>query len=265
MKRSLYRAFALITAVTLATVSTHAQAGATQQKPFEPQVGQAGKDVVWVPTSQALVDKMLDTDVTIGLTMTGALTPADFPALLPGDPTRTTLMLDWSPSEFSRWRFQYAWDDARDDGDTVFGGDGHDAVAGDNAAVVRKASGGGTWLRHAAPWTDLLQRDVRVPDSAEAAGAYGPDTIDGGDGHDELHGELGADTINARAGEDTVVGDLGEITRTVVAGPARTISADAGYRAAATRGVVPNFEGLLTVLAAPAFNKAFTDSTFATA
>jgi len=30
------------------------------QKPFEPKVGQAGKDVVWVPTSQALVDKMLD-------------------------------------------------------------------------------------------------------------------------------------------------------------------------------------------------------------
>jgi hypothetical protein len=31
-----------------------------QTKPFEPQVGQAGKDVVWVPTPQALVDKMLD-------------------------------------------------------------------------------------------------------------------------------------------------------------------------------------------------------------
>ena len=33
---------------------------AAQTKPFEPQVGQQGKDVVWVPTSQALVDKMLD-------------------------------------------------------------------------------------------------------------------------------------------------------------------------------------------------------------
>lgn len=29
-------------------------------KPFEPQVGQQGKDVIWVPTPQALVDKMLD-------------------------------------------------------------------------------------------------------------------------------------------------------------------------------------------------------------
>src|SRR3954451_10658561 len=33
---------------------------ATPQAPFEPKVGQAGKDVVWVPTPQALVDKMLD-------------------------------------------------------------------------------------------------------------------------------------------------------------------------------------------------------------
>jgi len=33
---------------------------AQQQKQFEPQVGQAGKDVVWVPTPQVLVEKMLD-------------------------------------------------------------------------------------------------------------------------------------------------------------------------------------------------------------
>jgi hypothetical protein len=49
--------------LVLGPVSAYAQATATQkpaQKPFEPTVGQAGKDVVWVPTSQALVDKMLD-------------------------------------------------------------------------------------------------------------------------------------------------------------------------------------------------------------
>src|SRR5437016_14055572 len=33
---------------------------AQQGAEFEPQVGQAGKDVVWVPTPQALVNKMLD-------------------------------------------------------------------------------------------------------------------------------------------------------------------------------------------------------------
>jgi precorrin-6B methylase 2 len=49
--------------LVVAAVSVFAQATATQkaaQQPFEPKVGQAGKDVVWVPTSQELVDKMLD-------------------------------------------------------------------------------------------------------------------------------------------------------------------------------------------------------------
>jgi precorrin-6B methylase 2 len=49
--------------VCLLAVTAYAQATATQkpaQQPYEPKVGQAGKDVVWVPTSQALVDKMLD-------------------------------------------------------------------------------------------------------------------------------------------------------------------------------------------------------------
>jgi precorrin-6B methylase 2 len=49
-----------------ATASAQTQAPA---KPFEPQVGQAGKDVVWVPTPQALVDQMLDL---------AKLTPQDF-------------------------------------------------------------------------------------------------------------------------------------------------------------------------------------------
>jgi precorrin-6B methylase 2 len=43
------------------TAALGAQATSTQKpKPFEPTVGQAGKDVVWVPTPQALVEKMLD-------------------------------------------------------------------------------------------------------------------------------------------------------------------------------------------------------------
>jgi Methyltransferase domain len=35
-------------------------AGAALAEKFEPRVGQAGKDVVWVPSPQALVDRMLD-------------------------------------------------------------------------------------------------------------------------------------------------------------------------------------------------------------
>jgi SAM-dependent methyltransferase len=34
-------------------------ARAQSDKPYEPQVGQEGKDVIWVPTPQALVDRML--------------------------------------------------------------------------------------------------------------------------------------------------------------------------------------------------------------
>jgi SAM-dependent methyltransferase len=37
-----------------------AAAQTATQKPFEPTVGQAGKDVVWVPTPEELVEKMLD-------------------------------------------------------------------------------------------------------------------------------------------------------------------------------------------------------------
>src|SRR6187200_3743945 len=37
-----------------------ALAQAQPAKEFQPEVGQAGKDVVWVPTPQALVEKMLD-------------------------------------------------------------------------------------------------------------------------------------------------------------------------------------------------------------
>src|SRR5690242_17095511 len=44
----------------LAIFFAAALAQAQPAKDFQPEVGQAGKDVVWVPTPQALVDKMLD-------------------------------------------------------------------------------------------------------------------------------------------------------------------------------------------------------------
>jgi precorrin-6B methylase 2 len=59
MIRSLSRQ--LLFTLLLATMAAGAFAQAqTAQKPYEPQVGQEGKDVIWVPTPQALVDKMLD-------------------------------------------------------------------------------------------------------------------------------------------------------------------------------------------------------------
>ena len=52
---------ALLTA-SLSVVGPHHAGAQTQTatKSFEPQVGQQGKDVVWVPTPQATVDRMLD-------------------------------------------------------------------------------------------------------------------------------------------------------------------------------------------------------------
>ena len=50
----------MLAMTVIVSASAYAQATATGQKPFEPQVGQAGKDVVWVPTPQGVVDKMLD-------------------------------------------------------------------------------------------------------------------------------------------------------------------------------------------------------------
>jgi len=52
----------------------------------------------------------------IALVEDGVLPPEAFPSLLEAAPDRVSVMLDWSPSEFSRLRAQYAWDDARAEG-----------------------------------------------------------------------------------------------------------------------------------------------------
>jgi hypothetical protein len=49
----------------------------------------------------------------VGLVTAGLLPLRAFPTLLVSSPQRTTFMLDWSLSEFSRLRAQYAWDEAR--------------------------------------------------------------------------------------------------------------------------------------------------------
>jgi SAM-dependent methyltransferase len=61
--------FRLLTAFHLIWLTAATAAAQQAQAPFEPQVGQAGKDVVWVPTPDVLVEKMLDM---------AQITPADF-------------------------------------------------------------------------------------------------------------------------------------------------------------------------------------------
>src|SRR5919106_230453 len=50
----------LVFCLSLIIAGGVAQAQPAKEKEYEPQVGQEGKDVVWVPTPQALVDKMLE-------------------------------------------------------------------------------------------------------------------------------------------------------------------------------------------------------------
>src|SRR5687768_13761784 len=64
-----FRSLVFSTAVFLAAASAFAPGAQAQDKPFEPVSGQPGKDVVWVPTPQPLVEKMLDM---------AKLTPNDF-------------------------------------------------------------------------------------------------------------------------------------------------------------------------------------------
>lgn len=53
------RALAVL-ALTCFSAAVFAQAKPAAKEEFTPEVGQAGKDVVWVPTAQGLVDRMLD-------------------------------------------------------------------------------------------------------------------------------------------------------------------------------------------------------------
>jgi hypothetical protein len=57
------KVFTALLVSVLSAGTAFAQQTQTQTQtpsPFEPQVGQAGKDVVWVPTDEKLVEKMLD-------------------------------------------------------------------------------------------------------------------------------------------------------------------------------------------------------------
>jgi hypothetical protein len=58
-------------------------------------------------------DRLNAGTTSIGLVNAGALAAADFPILAGYNPKRSTFMVDWSPSEFSRVRLQFARDYSR--------------------------------------------------------------------------------------------------------------------------------------------------------
>jgi hypothetical protein len=58
-------------------------------------------------------DQLASADTSVGLIGRGTLVAADLPILRDYTPKRNTAMVDWSPSEFSRIRLQYARDQTR--------------------------------------------------------------------------------------------------------------------------------------------------------
>ena len=52
---NMLRLFAVAATAALLTTTT----ASAQTKPYEPQVGQQGKDVIWVPTPDDIVERML--------------------------------------------------------------------------------------------------------------------------------------------------------------------------------------------------------------
>ncbi|MSQ58906.1 MAG: hypothetical protein EXR36_04500 [Betaproteobacteria bacterium] len=61
----------------------------------------------------ARYDQLDSGEVAIGMVNNGTLSAADFPVLAAHDPRRVSLMADFSPSEFSRLRLQFARDQSR--------------------------------------------------------------------------------------------------------------------------------------------------------
>ena len=108
--------------------------------------------------------------------------------------------------------------DMRDGNDTMTGNLEDDTMVGDNASVARpeRVSGSGLWWRLTNANFDLARRIVTMEKTPEAAGAFGDDTMSGGEAVDDLYGQLGNDTMSGNEGEDAMVGDLGQITNNLI-------------------------------------------------
>ena len=110
--------------------------------------------------------------------------------------------------------------DLRDGNDTMTGNLEDDVMVGDNASVARpeRVSGSGLWWRLTNANFDLARRIVTMEKTPEAAGAFGNDTMSGGEAVDDMYGQLGNDNMSGNEGEDAMVGDLGQITNNLIDG-----------------------------------------------
>jgi hypothetical protein len=105
--------------LTFNTVNNPAAVAATQTGGFTSAQSGWYLQGVWQYVPQWRVgyryDRLSAGTKSIGLVDSGALTAADFPILAAHNPTRHTVMAEWSGSEFSRIRLQVARDKSRSD------------------------------------------------------------------------------------------------------------------------------------------------------
>lgn len=59
--KTTHRILAALTACTVLIATPVSAAGQHGDEKYQPEVGQSGKDVIWVPTNDELVNKMLET------------------------------------------------------------------------------------------------------------------------------------------------------------------------------------------------------------
>ncbi len=108
--------------------------------------------------------------------------------------------------------------DLADGGDTMRGNVDDDVMLGDNGTITRAKGASGAWLKFVGGREsfDIVERTTTMAQRAEAAGAFGDDTMSGGDGHDDMYGELGHDYLRGQGHDDAIVGDLGLITNNLL-------------------------------------------------
>jgi Ca2+-binding RTX toxin-like protein len=108
-----------------------------------------------------------------------------------------------------------------DGGDDIWGGQGEDVIAGDNASIGR--TGGGTCSGfvcntfRVGDAVNVVIRVIQIWDVATVttpapAGTSGGDTINGEDAHDRIYGQGGGDHIQGGLNDDFVFGNAGDDT-----------------------------------------------------
>ncbi len=127
-----------------------------------------------------------------------------------------------------------------DGNDAIDGGGDADVALGDNGRIDRPGETlGFLFGPQGTGYDDIQVRNVQASTDVDPDGTFGADLLNGGDGHDELHGQLDTtrtfagiaiegDELHGGDGEDVLIGDLGSVTVVLEDGDAEETIAPQG-------------------------------------